>query len=56
MNQTEFSSLLNVLVAVLLSGNIYFLKKLMDQIEKSADGIQNLNIRVAILESKRKRN
>lgn len=48
MNQAEFLPLLNILVAVLLSGNLFFIKKLIDKIEKTMEGVQDLKIKVAL--------
>jgi len=52
MNQPEFLPLLNALVAVLLTGNIFFIKKLVDRIESAVEGVQDLRIKVAILDTK----
>lgn len=50
MTQPEFLPLLNSLVAILLAGNIFFLKKLVDRIEKAMDELSDLKVKVAVLE------
>jgi len=51
MNQPEFLPLMNAIVAILLSGNIFFIKKLVDKIEDALEGINSLNIKVAVLDT-----
>ncbi len=51
MNQPEFLPLMNALVAVLLSGNIFFIKKLVDKIEDALKGVNDLKIKVAVLDT-----
>lgn len=54
MTQPEFLPLLNALVALLLAGNIFFIKKLIDRVEKTMEVQQNLDVRVAVVETKLK--
>lgn len=54
-HQPDFLPWLNALVALLLSGIIFFVKRLLDRIEKTLEGqaeeVRDLQIKVAVHES-----